>query len=197
MQPDMDKVELRASIGKWRIIMVRRIVAQRRSDQMTPIGAALRALILLAFGVFFGLPLLWLLLAPTKNDAQLIDLAPLAVGALAHIVEVWQNLLVFNDGEIVVWARNSVFYTLTSLLLSLIISVPAGYALAVARFTGRNLILWLTLITMILPGSALVLPLFLEMNLVHLIDTPAAVILPAAFFPFGMYLAFIYYSASL
>jgi multiple sugar transport system permease protein len=177
--------------------MVRRIVAQRRSDQMTPIGAALRALILLAFGVFFGLPLLWLLLAATKNDAQLIQLAPLAVGTLTHIVEVWRNLLVFNDGEIVVWARNSVFYTLTSLLLSLIISVPAGYALAVARFTGRNLILWLTLITMILPGSALVLPLFLEMNLVHLIDTPAAVILPAAFFPFGMYLAFIYYSASL
>jgi multiple sugar transport system permease protein len=177
--------------------MAVRILSRRRNDQMSPAGAAVRVLALLACAVFFGLPLLWILLAPTKNDAQLIDLAPLAVGPLTHIVEVWQHLLLFNDGEIVIWARNSVLYVLASLLLSLMVSVPAGYALATARFVGRNLILWLTLITMILPGSALVLPLFLEMNLVHLVNTPYAVILPAAFFPFGMYLAFIYYTVSL
>jgi multiple sugar transport system permease protein len=177
--------------------MALRILSRRRNDQISPGGAGLRALILLAFGVFFGLPLLWLVLAPSKNDAQLIDLAPLTIGSLLHIGEVWQHLLLFNDGEIVIWARNSVVYVVASILLSLALSVPAGYALATARFAGRTLILWLTLITMILPGSALVLPLFLEMNLVHLVNTPYAVILPAAFFPFGMYLAFIYYTLSL
>jgi multiple sugar transport system permease protein len=177
--------------------MVLKLLSQRRSDQISPIGAALRVVVLLAWGVFFGLPLLWIVLAPTKNDSQLIDLAPLAIGSFAHIFQVWQNLLLFNDGEIVLWARNSVVYVLASLALSLAVSVPAGYALATARFAGRSLILWMTLITMILPGSALVLPLFLEMNLVHLVNTPYAVILPAAFFPFGMYLAYIYYTVSL
>ena len=57
--------------------------------------------------------------------------------------------------------------------------------------------LWLTLITMLLPTSALVLPLFMELNLVHLVNTPWAVILPACFFPFGVYLTYIYYSSSL
>ncbi len=57
--------------------------------------------------------------------------------------------------------------------------------------------LWLTLITMLLPTSALVLPLFMELNLVHLVNTPWAVILPACFFPFGVYLTYIYYKSSL
>ena len=53
-----------------------KLLSQRRSDQISPIGAVLRVLVLLAWGVFFGLPLLWIVLAPTKNDAQLIDLSP-------------------------------------------------------------------------------------------------------------------------
>src|SRR5258706_9367750 len=114
--------------------MVLKLFPKRHGDQISPIGAVLRTLVLLAWGVFFGLPLLWIVLAPTKNDAQLIDLAPLAIGSFAHIGDVWQNLLLFNDGEIVLWARNSVMYVLAALALSLAVSVPAGYALATARF---------------------------------------------------------------
>jgi multiple sugar transport system permease protein len=58
-------------------------------------------------------------------------------------------------------------------------------------------LLWLTLITMLLPVSAMVLPMFLELNLAHLINTQWAVILPAMFFPFGVYLSYVYYGSSL
>ena len=68
---------------------------------------------------------------------------------------------------------------------ALVICVPAGFVLAVARFPGRMAILWLTLITMLIPPSGLVLPTFLKLNLVRLINTQWAVILPAWFFPFG------------
>ncbi len=59
------------------------------------------------------------------------------------------------------------------------------------------MLLWLTLITMLLPVSAMVLPLFLELNLAHLINTQWAVVLPAMFFPFGVYLSYVYYGSSL
>ena len=55
----------------------------------------------------------------------------------------------------------------------------------------------LTLITMILPGSAMVLPLFLEMNLVGLVDTRLGVILPALFYPFGVYLSYVHFATGL
>jgi multiple sugar transport system permease protein len=43
---------------------------------------------------------------------------------------------------------------------------------------------------------ALVLPIFLELNAVHLIGTALSVILPFAFYPFGVYLAYIYYATA-
>ena len=50
---------------------------------------------------------------------------------------------------------------------------------------------------MIVPNAALVLPIFLELNAFHLIGSVLSVILPFAFFPFGVYLAYIYYATSI
>ena len=75
--------------------------------------------------------------------------------------------------------------------------MPAGYGLAIGKFPGRKLVLSLTLISMIMPAAALVLPIFLELNAMHLIGRAASVILPFAFFPFGVYLAYIYYATAL
>jgi len=141
--------------------------------------------------------MIWLLLAPSKDTPQFSSLNPLAFGSFAQYITAWQNILSYQNGEVAIWFRNSLFYVLSSLLVSLAIGLPAGYALAIMRFPGRSLLLWLTLITMLLPTSALVLPLFMELNLVHLVNTPWAVILPACFFPFGVYLTYIYYSSSL
>jgi multiple sugar transport system permease protein len=153
--------------------------------------------VLIVFALFFGLPFIWLLFAPSKNDAQLLSLPPLAFGDVGNYAQAWSNLNVFNSGTILRWVTNSIYYTGASLLLSLFVSIPAGYALATVKFAGRRLILWLTLIIMILPGSALVLPLFLEMSALRLVNTPWSVILPAAFFPFGVYLSFIFFANNL
>jgi multiple sugar transport system permease protein len=81
-------------------------------------------------------------------------------------------------------------------VLTLVVSIPAGYALAKTDFRFRRAILIATLMVMLIPNTALVLPIFLEISAVHLVGTPWAVILPFAFFPFGVYLAYIYFSTS-
>lgn len=166
-------------------------------NSLGPVGTLIRFFALLFFGIFFSLPLVWLILAPTKTDVQLSQNFPLAVGSLAKLGEDWQNLLSFDDGVIIQWSINSVLYAVATLVLALAVTLPAGYALATSRPRGRRFILSLTLVTMLLPISALVLPLFLEINLAQLVNTPWSVILPTAFFPFGVYLAFIYYAVSL
>jgi multiple sugar transport system permease protein len=161
------------------------------------LGSILRWVVLLIFAIYFVIPIIWLLLAPSKETSQFSSLNPLAFGSFAQYITAWKNLMSYQNGEVFLWFRNSFFYVLFSLLGSLAIGLPAGYALAIMRFPGRTLLLWLTLITMLLPTSALVLPLFMELNVVHLVNTPWAVILPACFFPFGVYLAYIYYRSSL
>jgi multiple sugar transport system permease protein len=161
------------------------------------LGFGLRWGVLLLFAAYFFVPLLWLVLATSKSAPQLLELNPLAFGSFQRIQEAWQRVIEYQNGEVLEWAGNSIRYAALGLILSLATCIPAGYILAVARFPGRRLLLWLTLITMLLPPSALVLPLFMEMNLFHLVNTQWAVILPAALFPFGTYLTYIYYASSL
>lgn len=95
------------------------------------------------------------------------------------------------------WLRNSAVYSGGSLILTLAVSVPAGYALALTKFRGRKALLVITLVTMIMPQATLVLPIFLELNRFHLIGTVWSVILPFSFYPFGVYLVYIYFGSSL
>jgi multiple sugar transport system permease protein len=95
------------------------------------------------------------------------------------------------------WLANSAVYSLGSLVLTLAVSVPAGYALALTEFRGRRLLLAVTLVVMIMPSAALVLPIFLELNLLGLIGTVWSIILPFSFYPFGVYLVYIYFATTL
>jgi multiple sugar transport system permease protein len=162
------------------------------------IGYVIRLAILLIFAIYFVVPLVWLLFATTRDPASLYSSwFPLTFGSIDRLVTSWTNVIAYQNGEMLLWLGNSIRYAGLSLIGSLAICIPAGYILAIGRFPGRRVLLWLTLITMLLPVSAMVLPLFLELNLAHLINTQWAVILPAMFFPFGVYLSYVYYGSSL
>ena len=82
--------------------------------------------ILAALLVFFVLPVIWLLLAPTKTNVQLDHAFPLSFGSFAQLGRAWQHLTSFQGGAIWVWLRNSAIYSGGALLLTLATSVPAG-----------------------------------------------------------------------
>jgi multiple sugar transport system permease protein len=157
----------------------------------------LRLATLAVFAVFFVAPMLWLVLAPTKADRDLVDRGPFTFGSFHHVATAWHHLNAFSDHIYLHWIGNTLYYALAATAITLVVSVPAGYGLALGRFPGRKLVLSLTLISMIMPAAALVLPIFLELNSLHLIGRAASVILPFAFFPFGVYLAYIYYLTAL
>lgn len=161
------------------------------------LGRVLAALLIVLFVLFFVIPLVWFVLAPTKTDRQLLLESPFALGDLATLAHNWRTLVDFQGGLIWTWLANSAFYCVTSLVITLVISIPAGYALALMEFPGRRALLAVTLIVMLVPSTALVLPIFLELSAVHLIGSPFAVILPFSFFPFGVYLTYIYFSTSI
>jgi multiple sugar transport system permease protein len=158
---------------------------------------SIKSLVLAILVVFFVLPVLWLLLAPTKTAFELQHGNPLAFGSFGQLGAAWRHLTAFQDGVIWVWLRNSAVYAIGALVLTLATAVPAGYGLALTRFRGRKLLLTVTLVVMIMPSAALVLPIFLELNLFHLIGTVWSIVLPFSFYPFGVYLVYIYFATSL
>ena len=154
-------------------------------------------LILLVFAVFFFGPIIWLLLAPTKTDSQIINQTPLVFGSFGNI---WPHVPRSHQlrGDLVLtWLKNSAIYSFGGTALAVLAAIPAGYGLALTHFVGRRALLAITLVVMIVPATALVLPLFLEANTVHLVGTVWSLILPFGFFPFGVYLAYIYFSTTI
>lgn len=156
----------------------------------------LRFAILAVFAVFFVVPLAWLILAPTKSDEALVTSTSLSFGGFDRLALAWQHLDAFSDHLYRMWIGNSLLYAVSATAIVLVTGIPAGYGLAFGRFPGRRLVLSLTLVVMIMPAAALVLPIFLELNAVHLIGNALSVILPFAFYPFGVYLAYIYYATA-
>lgn len=154
------------------------------------------ASVLVFFVVFFVLPLVWLLLAPTKGARELLVADPFAFGSLGTFVANFAELAEFQNGIIWTWLGNSALYSGVALLLTLVVSIPAGYALALTEFRLRRTLLVVTLVVMLIPNTALVLPVFLELSAVGLVGTPWSVILPFSFFPFGVYLTYIYFSTA-
>jgi multiple sugar transport system permease protein len=164
---------------------------------MTLLLRGLRLATLAVFAVFFVAPMLWLVLAPTKSDRDLVDRGPFTFGSLHHVATAWQHLNGFSDHIYLTWIGNSLLYAISATAIVLVTAIPAGYSLALGDFPGRRLILTMTLVVMMMPAAALVLPIFLELNSLHLIGSVFAVILPFSFFPFGVNLAYIYYTTAL
>lgn len=165
----------------------------RRGSGIGPVAYVIRVLILVIVAIFFGVPLIWLFLAPTKSNAQLIELQPLAFGSLEYAYGAFQRLMAYNNGIVKRWFFNSVWYVGTAMVINLAVTVPAGYALAIADIKGRKALLWATLILMMTPVNALVLPMFMELHTLGLTNSAWALILPSSFAPFGVYLTFVYY----
>jgi multiple sugar transport system permease protein len=168
----------------------------RRTPARRHASRVLVAAVLAAFVVFFVLPVLWLVLAATKTDHQLVHGNPLSFGSWHALKANWNALTAFQDNAILQWLGNSAIYAGISLVITLCVAVPAGYALAMTEFRGRHALLIATLIVMLMPNATLVVPLFLEINAVHLIGTMWSIILPYSFYPFGVYLTYIYFTTA-
>ena len=160
-------------------------------------GQVLAGLLLLVFVVFFVLPVIWLLLAATKTDPQLVQDNPLSFGSWHQLRVNWDELTSFQGDAVLLWLRNSAVYAFTALAITLAVSIPAGYAMAMMDFRGRRALLVITLVVMLMPATTLVVPLFLEINEVHLVGSLWSVVLPFSFYPFGVYLTYIYFSTAL
>ncbi|MFE2728212.1 carbohydrate ABC transporter permease [Kitasatospora sp. NPDC059327] len=173
------------------------LIPPRRRRARERAGAWTRDALLLAAAVLFLAPIVWIVLAPTKTEESIRGGFPFAVGSPANVGRAWDNLFAFNDGIILRWIGNSLLYSSAGVALSLVLCVTAGYGMAKFLFVGRKALLISTLIAMIVPTTATVLPLYVELAAVDLTGTALSVILPLAFYPWGVYLAYTFFSSSL
>jgi len=110
-------------------------------------------------------------------------------GKLIHTNLTLQNYKnVFSEIPLSAYFLNSLVVALITTVGQVIIAALAGYAFARMKFRFRNGLFLVILITMLIPPQVNIIPLFFLMRELHLIDTYQALILPALFGGFGVFL---------
>lgn len=83
----------------------------------------------------------------------------------------------FADGRITLWLRNSLLVTFGALILELSVALPAAFAIARYRYKGKAMLLFLVLVTQMLPAPLLVVPLYVLLRSYRLIDSLLGLVL--------------------
>jgi multiple sugar transport system permease protein len=165
------------------------LLKRSQRSQLALIGRVLLMLPLLFFVLF---PFYWIIITSFKTDLQI---------QRYHSIfwpDPWtleQFVTLLTKTAYLTWFRNTVIVATSSTIVSVGLAALAGYALARLKFIGANALTTVLLITYLLPGSLLFIPLYRILTNLGIINTYAALIAtyPTFLMPFATWVMLGYY----
>ncbi len=140
---------------------------------------------LIISGVLTFLPFWWMVMASFMPDGQASVYPPPLIPEQFTLHQFYTLLKRLNVAR---YFFNSMFLAVTITCISLFFNSMAGYAFAKYRFKGKNQLFKLLLSSMIIPAQVTMLPLFLMLKSIGVINTYLAIIIPGLANIFGIFL---------
>lgn len=131
------------------------------------------------------IPFLWMISTSLKSRGALMSI-PIEWIPAEPTLDAYTE--VFSRFPFLRTIGNSLFISVAFTLITLVSASMAAFAFAKLRFRGSGVILSIYIATMMIPTQVTMIPLFVVMNRLGLIDSYASVILPSMFKPFAVFL---------
>ena len=129
--------------------------------------------VLIAFALLWLVPLAWALDTALKPNAETTK----TTWAIENpTLEAFTNTL--QNTDILKWYGASFITSAMTALLTVLTASMAAYAISRMRFRYKNVVFWIVLAGIMIPGQVLIVPQFREFSTVNLLNTFWAVILP-------------------
>ncbi|WP_125777007.1 carbohydrate ABC transporter permease [Antribacter gilvus] len=148
-------------------------------------------LVLAGFALYTLLPLTWLVIASTKDTADLVGTHGFALADL-NFVENLTRMFAEDGGIFGRWMLNTVAYAGVGAALSVLVSLLAAFAFEMYDFRGKEKAFGFVLIGVLVPAAVTTMPLYLLASSTGMVNTFWGVFLPQVASPFGVYLARIF-----
>ncbi len=142
-------------------------------------------LVLFPISVLFALPLIWMVLSSFMSNAQINQFPPTIIPDSLHL-DGWTTVI--NDSNFPRWFMNSMIVSIVTVISNLVFCSLAGYAFARMKFRGSTAIFLLILFTLIIPFQLTMIPTFIVMDELGLVDTLSSLIVPSLVLPLGVFL---------
>ena len=140
--------------------------------------------ILLVVGLAMVFPVFWLVSASLRPGSEVLAAAP---SLLPQQWTLSNYITAFSTAPFGLWLWNSVVFATVSTVFILVTSLVGGYVLAKFQFPGNSLIFGVILATAIIPFEVYMLPVFLEVQAVGLVNTMPGLILPYVILSYGIF----------
>ncbi len=142
------------------------------------VGGVVKHSLLIFFGIFFVLPLLWMLSTALKTDQQILDYTPNWIPD----PWMWRNFPdAFRFVPFDIYLRNSLLIAALTVMGALISATLPAYAFARMQWPGRDFLFVLVVSTLMLPFAATLVPLYVIFNKLGWINTLLPLIVPSFF----------------
>ena len=142
-------------------------------------------LLLVPLALVFAAPLVWLLLSSVMSNAEINRFPP---ALWPSHVDFAGYRYVLENALFVRWFTNSLIVSAVTVVSNLLFGTLGGYAFARMRFAGSRALLALMVATMAIPFQLTMIPTFLVMKKLGLIDSLGALIVPSLVTPFAVFL---------
>ncbi|WP_246042484.1 carbohydrate ABC transporter permease [Cohnella pontilimi] len=146
---------------------------------------AILFLVLLAGGCFMLVPFVWMILSSFKSNLEIISstsIWPQAPSAEGYVT-------VVRDAPFMRWLMNSLVTSTAITLGTLFTSALAGYIFAKFHFRGKQTIFVVLLGTMMIPFQVVMIPTYLIISKLGLLNSLLALVVPGLVSAFGVFLA--------
>jgi len=141
--------------------------------------------VLLALGgLAMIFPIFWLFSVSFRPAAELNVVPP---NLLPGVWTLKNYETVFARAPMLTYLWNSLVFATVSTVFIILTSSTAGYIFAKFRFPGNNILFMVVLATAIVPFEIYMVPLFLQMNALHLVNQPLGLFLPFLVLSYGIF----------
>ena len=150
----------------------------------------LRYLFIIIIAAFLFTPFILAFLGTVKTNAEIIAWPPKILPEhwlWNNWLDTW-NTNLGRGGTFPRWLFNTAFLAVVTATLQVLFCSMGGYAFARLKFRGKNIIFNFMLSSMMLPGIVTLVPKYVMMAKIHLINTYWALILPGSVEAFGIFL---------
>jgi multiple sugar transport system permease protein len=173
-----------------------RRVPHGTATRQSPFSVGGATLFMVIFAAYFLAPIWWLVTTASKTRPELRADPSLWFSGPFALPQNIGDVLTYDGGRFLEWMGNSLLYAGVGGAVATLVAAMAGYALAKYAFPGREATFNIILAGVLVPTTALALPLFLLFSKLDATNTHLAVLLPSCVSPFGVYLARIYAASS-
>jgi multiple sugar transport system permease protein len=142
--------------------------------------------VLIVLGLVAALPFVWMILASFKSGAEIRSIPP-TFWPQDATVDNYSTILADPELPLGLFYRNSLFVAVLNAIATLFTSSLLGYILAKFEFRGRQALFWFVLATMMIPTQVTMLPGYLILLQLGLLNNLWGLVLPSFIDAFGIF----------